>query len=451
VTASLVSGAGGSAGESDLFTGIENLRGGAGDDELEGSTAANVLEGGAGADQLRGLAGNDVLDGGPGATAADALDGGPGIDEASYAARNDAVRVDLGGGTSGAGNGAEGDVLTSVERARGGSGDDEILGSATNNVLAGGPGDDSIIALGGNDELRGEAGADVLFGGAGNDELLGDDGSAGQVGADMLFGEAGDDLLDGGSFGLSGATPVPNVLVGGPGDDVFRSNGSQAVDTVSYEGAAGPVVVDLAAGTASGEDEDALILVENVRGSAHADTITGDARANRLEGLLGDDVITGGDGADELDGGFGEDSLFARDGFPDRLVCGPDLDEAVADTIDVLDGSCEARQLANPDNRFSFVKVKPNKRRGTARLVIAVPGPGSLSLKGTRSVRPAKVQAESGGKVRLLVRPRGRLRKRLRAKGRGRAKVQVTFRPFGGDPRTKSRKVALRMTRTRKR
>lgn len=162
-------------------------------------------------------------------------------------------------------------------------------------------------------------------------------------------------------------------------------------------------------------------------------------------------MITGGDGADGLDGGFGEDSLFARDGFPDQLVCGPDLDEAVADTIDVLDGSCEAKQLANPDNRFSFVKVKPNKRRGTARLVIAVPGPGSLSLKGTRSVRPAKVQAESGGKVRLLVRPRGRLRKRLRAKGRGRAKVQVTFRPFGGDPRTKSRKVALRMTRTRKR
>ncbi len=57
----------GQAGEVDrIGTDVENLLGGAGDDDLTGNAGDNQLEGGAGVDHLYGGAGDDILDGGPG-------------------------------------------------------------------------------------------------------------------------------------------------------------------------------------------------------------------------------------------------------------------------------------------------------------------------------------------------------------------------------------------------
>jgi hypothetical protein len=36
----------------------------------------------------------------------------------------------------------------------------------------------------------------------------------------------------------------------------------------------------------------------------------------------------------------------------------------------------------SPSNAFSFGKLKRNKRRGTATLIVLVPGPGELALTG---------------------------------------------------------------------
>ena len=59
------------------------------------------------------------------------------------------------------------------------------------------------------------------------------------------------------------------------------------------------MVVDLAAGTATGADgSDILGSIENVTGSGHADTLTGDSGANILDGGAGADALTGGAGAD---------------------------------------------------------------------------------------------------------------------------------------------------------
>lgn len=65
------------AGE-DHLSGIESVRGGAGNDILTGDAGPNTLEGGGGNDRLTGGDGADVLDGGPGA---DILDGGDGPDK----------------------------------------------------------------------------------------------------------------------------------------------------------------------------------------------------------------------------------------------------------------------------------------------------------------------------------------------------------------------------------
>jgi aromatic ring hydroxylase-like protein/hemolysin type calcium-binding protein len=122
------------------------------------------------------------------------------------------------------------------------------------------------------------AAIESLAGSAFGDTLIGD----GDANANALTGNAGDDLLVGGSEG--------DQLRGGAGRD-----------TAVYSAAAAALVVSLAAGTGSGSDAqgDTLIGVENIVGSAFADTLTGDANAN---------ILTGGGAADRLDGGAGSDT-----------------------------------------------------------------------------------------------------------------------------------------------
>ncbi len=76
-----------------------------------------------------------------------------------------------------------------IENAKGGSGNDIVLGNAAANELWGNGGDDT---------LTGAAGNDTLWGGASNDKLYGDEGNdylAGGSGIDWLFGGSGDDII----------------------------------------------------------------------------------------------------------------------------------------------------------------------------------------------------------------------------------------------------------------
>ncbi|WP_151717950.1 M10 family metallopeptidase C-terminal domain-containing protein [Gemmobacter serpentinus] len=80
IVVDLVSGraqVGGRNGSRDTILGIEDLRGGGGNDLLKGDLRNNTLQGFGGHDTLRGNAGNDILQGGRGN---DLLSGGPGND-----------------------------------------------------------------------------------------------------------------------------------------------------------------------------------------------------------------------------------------------------------------------------------------------------------------------------------------------------------------------------------
>lgn len=131
-------------------------------------------------------------------------------------------------------------------------------------------------AIGGSgaDLITGNAVANQLTGGAGDDSLLGG------LGNDVLAGGLGDDSLDGGA-------------------------GS---DSASYRGAAQAVSVNLALGTAMGEGNDVLRLIEAVAGSAFDDSLTGSGANERFYGLGGDDLLAGAGGNDVLSGGQGEDT-----------------------------------------------------------------------------------------------------------------------------------------------
>ena len=161
------------------------------------------------------------------------------------------------------------------------------VGTAGDDVLVGTTGDDVVTALDGDDEVAGDAGDDIVDGGEGDDTLLG------EAGDDLLKGGAGDDGLEGGLGN--------DVLMGGEGDDLL--DGGEGIDTASFAGDTAGVVVDLAAGTAEGDDVgfDELVSIENVIGGSGNDVLKGDAGDNVFAGGAGDDVIDGRGGFDTLD------------------------------------------------------------------------------------------------------------------------------------------------------
>ncbi|MDE2751862.1 MAG: calcium-binding protein, partial [Gemmatimonadota bacterium] len=191
-------------------------------------------------------------------------------------------------------------------------GDDRLYGGDADDILSGGTGNDVLEGRGGNDWLHGGAGADTLDGGDGSDtasysgsrravtvnlaarsasggdadgdRLVSIENLIGSYRADTLTGDAGD-----------------NVLEGGGGADTITGGGGS--DTASYAGSRAAVTVNLATGSNSGGDAqgDTLTGIKNLIGSAHADTLTGDAGDNVFRGGPGIDTITCGAGNDTLD------------------------------------------------------------------------------------------------------------------------------------------------------
>ena len=307
VTANLATGL---ASDGDTFSGIENLVGTAFDDVLNGDAGVNTLDGGAG---------NDVLAGGAGA---DVLIGGAGVDTADYSVATAGVTVSLATGVA-----SDGDVLSSIENLKGSSFNDVLAGNAGANVLNGGAGVDTA------DYSTATAGVSVnLTTGlaADGDVLSNIENLKGSTFDDVLTGDAGVNTLDGGAGN--------DALVGGAGADVLI--GGAGVDTADYSAANAGVTVNLATGTAS--DGDVLSGIENIKGSAFDDVLTGNAVANVLDGGAGNDVLAGAAAADILIGGSGVDTAdysLATAGVVASLGTGTASDGDMLSGIENLTGS----------------------------------------------------------------------------------------------------------------
>jgi hypothetical protein len=112
---------------------------------------------------------------------------------------------------------------------------------------------------------------------------------------------------------------------------------------------------------------------------------------------------------------------------------------------------------ALPSNAFRFGKLKRNKKKGIAFLIVFVPGPGQVGLAGkgikrfplASTAAARKSIATAGGRVKLKVKPakKGKkarkLRHALNRKGKAKVKVRVTYLPTGGTANTRARKVKL--------
>ena len=312
----------GNAAQGDTYQSIENLEGSAFNDFFIGDGGANRLDGAGGNDNLNGNGGNDTLIGGLGA---DVLNGGADTDTVSYASVVGFVFVNLSTG-QGFGNAAQGDTFIDIEN---------VIGTASGDVLIGNSGVNRLDGAGGNDTLIGGLGADVLVGGDGVDTASYSD-NWGSVFVNLSTGQGfgnaaqGDtyfsiENLEGSAFndafiGDSGANRLDgaggnDILIGGLGADVLI--GGDGSDTADYSDNWGAVFVNLTTGKGNGNaaEGDTYSSIENVTGSVFYDTLIGDAGANVLAGGFGADTLVGNAGADTfvfntaLDGAINVDTI----------------------------------------------------------------------------------------------------------------------------------------------
>ena len=186
--------------------------------------------------------------------------GGAGFDVVDYSASASAGMNIYMDGSYGTGGDAAGDRLFNVEEVIGSNQDDRITGNDNGDLILGGAG---------NDSLTGGAGADTLQGGTGNDVIITG------LGADQVDGGAGFDIVD------------------------YRL--SNAGVRIANDGTAG------VGGWAQG---DTLQNVEQIEGSAFADTLSGAPTTGTvLNGWGGNDSFVSGAAADTIDGGLGIDSI----------------------------------------------------------------------------------------------------------------------------------------------
>jgi large repetitive protein len=237
------------------------------------------------------------------------------------------------------------DGLDGDDTISSGAGNDQVIGGLGDDNITTGSGNDIIYGGDGDDTLNGGSGMDVIFGGAGADDILGgseDDTIDGGLGVDDINGGDGFDTVTyeesttavtinmttgsylggnaqgdtliaieriiGSAFGdsITGSTN-DDTLVGLAGNDMLAGmagadtiSGGDGTDTASYVGSDAGVTVNLATGSATGghAQGDQLTSIENLLGSALADTLTGSDADNIFEGGAGADVISGGAGFD---------------------------------------------------------------------------------------------------------------------------------------------------------
>ena len=278
---------------------IENAIGGNGSDTFRGNSANN---------RFTPNAGTDVVD------------GGLGTDTVVFAGARSAYVITWNGQTGTVVGSGQNVTVTNVEFLQ--FTDQTIAAAPTGGIVVGG----DITS----ETINGTALADVIGGLGGNDTING------LAGNDTLNGGSGNDILNGGDGDDS--------LIGGLGNDTL--NGGAGTDTADYSGAGAAVTINLTTGTGSGgAGTETLSGVENVTGTAFADTLTGDGNAN---------VLRGGGGVDTLSGGGGADQLFAgapglAGGAPD-IIKGSDITNGSISTAVSLTGAfdlAESSAIAN--------------------------------------------------------------------------------------------------------
>jgi YVTN family beta-propeller protein len=98
--------------------------------------------------------------------------------------------------------------------------------------------------------------------------------------------------------------------------------------------------------------------------------------------------------------------------------------------------------VRSPSNKFRFGRVLHNRRNGTARLQVKLPGAGYVFLFG-KKVHAITRKSKAAGSMWLTIHARVELNKRLKQIHRTPVRIRITFTPNGGAPKTVHRTIVL--------
>ena len=214
----------------------------------------------------------------------------------------------------------------------------------------------------------------------------------------------------GGSDTLVRATPAPNTLRGGPGNDIVDGGrgrrrargwhrrrrpdrrGRRAIGVDYPEAAAQRISLDgVRDDGAAGELDNVRADVEDVAAGPGDDNVVGNGAANVLDGGTGDDRLDGGAATTSSVGGSGADTLLARDGLQEkrrlrradataaratRSTCSPTARASALSTERIADadgdgaakpGRLRRRQPGDPAGRRSTCPRTASTRTAAAR------------------------------------------------------------------------------------
>ncbi len=95
--------------------------------------------------------------------------------------------------------------------------------------------------------------------------------------------------------------------------------------------------------------------------------------------------------------------------------------------------------------QFAVAKRKRERRKGTVKLTVEVPGPGHLVISGDKVRSRSKWPRGQGDtKVNAGIRARGKAKRTLKRRGRVKVSVELAFTPDGGTQSEQGEKLKLK-------
>jgi Ca2+-binding RTX toxin-like protein len=266
---------------------IENVIGGAGNNNITGNALGNMLSSRAGNDTLNGGAGDDSFDPGRGA---DSIDGGVGYDRLSIDNSTDTADTYISYTNA-----------TSSGTISGGSNHGTTFKNIEQLNLTTGAGNDSFFLAG--------AGSTTIDGGAGNDTLyIGNPSDTADI--TIVYTDA----ISGGTIsgGSNNGTTFKNIedfrFFTGSGNDSINITAATKDYYVSVYSRDGNDTI-IGSATASYDILSGGNGNDSILGGAGNNTLYGGTGNDILNSGAGSDVLDPGTGADNIDGGLGWDSL----------------------------------------------------------------------------------------------------------------------------------------------
>ena len=348
------------------------------------------------------------------------------------ASESGAVLIDLVAQRAGAIGGSVRDTLVSIENARGGAGNDSLVGTAGANVLDGGNGHDTLRGGGGNDRLVLSLGTDRLDGGAGTNTLVLNqpyeryaNGTQSWAGDDFFSSLDFDGPSDAtveirlgvgahatflyGGRGSSTLTGIANVRTGVGNDYVYGSDGANVISVGHganfVDGAGGNDVIygsnlepndrpyqfdfidhrDDAEIAFGGSGNDRIVGVSTARGEGGNDTL--------VAGWFDDQHMTGGAGADRFQ--FTDDYGEQYGRSDDQYGIVDDFNAAEGDriVIDRVDDSAPAPVFVGAVDSIDALEIGEYGVVDGNRLVYAAAREtASPAMRNTPSVRKSSLR-----------------------------------------------------------